>query len=36
MLETKNLKFASRSLEPGTGARSDLGAVAGGAAVMAK
>jgi hypothetical protein len=32
MLETKDLKFASRSLEPGVGASAGLGTVGGGAA----
>ncbi len=33
MLETKDLMFASRSLEPGVGASAGLGTVGGGAAV---
>jgi hypothetical protein len=32
MLETKDLEFASRSLEPGVGASAGLGTVGGGAA----
>jgi hypothetical protein len=34
MLETKDLKFASRSLQPGVGASAGLGTVGGGAAAM--
>jgi hypothetical protein len=33
MLETKDLKFASRSMEPGVGASVGLGTVGGGLAV---
>jgi hypothetical protein len=35
MLEDKDLKFASRSLEGGVGASAGLGTVGGGAAVVA-